>query len=571
MDDCKHLIGKACDLASQLAGKPVEPHKTACDFCTLKCDPPRSINRVTVSIAISSLHQQDAKRQELLNTYGHLLPHADPPQSGDKRLAAVINGHGPGSQLWKLLESLGVKHTNSCSCISRAEQMNAWGVAGCRDHRDEILGWMREGQDQFGWREKLTAATRAVTTGLAFRLNPLDPFPGILDEAIRRAEAAAQQVGSVRKDAEFGRLVGPVAQVRPEKLILKCNLCPGDILTLTAAVESLHRTYPGQYVTDVRTPAKEIWHANPHVTTILDSEPGVRAIDMHYPSINRCNQEAIPFLGGYTEYLAEQLGRPLRLQTNRPHIYMSAQELAEPPCHRRPVLDRKCRRQKRLHLQSLAHRVLPGGRGPHPGQDPLGPDRPAGTQPSPAAGRHVAVGFRPAVAGTDPPGVPRPGRPGAGHVSAASVRGLGETLRVSGRRSGAGHLGPVPLPAHAAHRRPARLLPALFLLASPRRAAGRRRREGQEPVPVPGHRGSCPAVAQVHDHDPSRRSPADPGAILVIPIAICTVARPQPYLYATMTSLLASDWHGGPVHVCVGGPDQLYAGPTSDPVSPSTR
>ena len=47
----------------------------------------------------------------------------------------------------------------------------------------------------------------------------------------------------------------------------------------------------------------------------------------------------------------------------------------------------------------------------------------------------------------------------------------------------------------------------------------------------------------------------------MIPIAVCTVARPQPYLYATMTSLLASDWHGGPVHVCVGGPDQLYARP----------
>lgn len=51
----------------------------------------------------------------------------------------------------------------------------------------------------------------------------------------------------------------------------------------------------------------------------------------------------------------------------------------------------------------------------------------------------------------------------------------------------------------------------------------------------------------------------------MIPIAVCTVARPQPYLYATMTSLLASDWHGGPVHVCVGGPDQLYARPYAGP------
>ncbi len=47
----------------------------------------------------------------------------------------------------------------------------------------------------------------------------------------------------------------------------------------------------------------------------------------------------------------------------------------------------------------------------------------------------------------------------------------------------------------------------------------------------------------------------------MIPIAVCSVARPQPYLYATMTSLLASDWHGGPVHVCVGGPDHAYAKP----------
>jgi hypothetical protein len=51
----------------------------------------------------------------------------------------------------------------------------------------------------------------------------------------------------------------------------------------------------------------------------------------------------------------------------------------------------------------------------------------------------------------------------------------------------------------------------------------------------------------------------------VIPIAVCTVARPKPYLYATMTSLLASDWQGsvGQIHLCVGGPDhalrQLHA------------
>ena len=43
-----------------------------------------------------------------------------------------------------------------------------------------------------------------------------------------------------------------------QKLILRSNLCPGDILTMTAAVESLHLTHPDEYATDVRTPAREI-------------------------------------------------------------------------------------------------------------------------------------------------------------------------------------------------------------------------------------------------------------------------------------------------------------------------
>ena len=55
-----------------------------------------------------------------------------------------------------------------------------------------------------------------------------------------------------------------------QKLILRSNLCPGDILTMTAAVESLHLTYPDQYATDVRTPAREIWTHNPRITAIAD-------------------------------------------------------------------------------------------------------------------------------------------------------------------------------------------------------------------------------------------------------------------------------------------------------------
>ena len=112
----------------------------------------------------------------------------------------------------------------------------------------------------------------------------------------------------------------------PEKLILKSNLCPGDILTLTAAVESLHRTYPGQYLTNVRTTVPEIWQHNPHVTPIAEDEPDVRVLDMHYPSIHRCNQEPVTFIAGYTESLANSIGRPLTCKVNRPYLYLSDDE-----------------------------------------------------------------------------------------------------------------------------------------------------------------------------------------------------------------------------------------------------
>ncbi len=239
--NCPHLTSdQTCRVAAEIAGQPPAPNPEACEYCTRKGTPPQAVNDVTVSLAIYTVRNDPARTKALLAQYGHLL-RGRQGQDGSSRLDRVRNGHGPGSQLWRLLESLGVQHSADCQCLTRAEQMNAWGPAGCREHRDDIIAWMRQGQDRFGWRDKLTAATRAVTTGLAFRLNPLDPFPGIIDEAIRRAERETD----VHKAAEFGRAVGPVAQVRPRKLILKTGLCPGDILTLTAAVESLHRTYPG--------------------------------------------------------------------------------------------------------------------------------------------------------------------------------------------------------------------------------------------------------------------------------------------------------------------------------------
>ncbi len=100
---------------------------------------------------------------------------------------------GPGTELKAILADLGVEPSPSCDCNAKARKMDDWGVAGCKQNRDQIVEWMREGQTRWGWKEKLTAAANAVKIGLAFKLNPLDPFPSLVDEAISRAEEKQAQ------------------------------------------------------------------------------------------------------------------------------------------------------------------------------------------------------------------------------------------------------------------------------------------------------------------------------------------------------------------------------------------
>jgi len=67
--------------------------------------------------------------------------------------------------------------------------MNMLGVEGCRKHREALVKAVRNAYKRTGTVEVLAAAAKAVASGLAFKLNPLDPFGSLVDEAIRRAEA----------------------------------------------------------------------------------------------------------------------------------------------------------------------------------------------------------------------------------------------------------------------------------------------------------------------------------------------------------------------------------------------
>jgi ADP-heptose:LPS heptosyltransferase len=111
-----------------------------------------------------------------------------------------------------------------------------------------------------------------------------------------------------------------------EKLLLRNFQSPGDIVMLTAAVRELHGTYPGRFLTDVRTPCPALWENNPYLTALSEHDPEVQTIECHYPLIHSSNHAPYHFLHGFIEYLNQQLGLCLRPTLFRGDIHLSDEE-----------------------------------------------------------------------------------------------------------------------------------------------------------------------------------------------------------------------------------------------------
>jgi hypothetical protein len=188
---CRQLRDNVCAIASEIAGQPAAANELACRYCTEQAEPRQAVNQVTVSLALKVHPPKSSEWTAIYEQHGQHLRRDTRSETHRQQLAAIMAGTGPGSQLWRLLERLGVQHSPDCGCLSRAKQMNAWGVAGCRAARAEIVGWMEAGKDRYGWATIAKAAGLAVVTGLAFRLSVTDPFGSLVDEAIRLAEVAS--------------------------------------------------------------------------------------------------------------------------------------------------------------------------------------------------------------------------------------------------------------------------------------------------------------------------------------------------------------------------------------------
>jgi len=95
--------------------------------------------------------------------------------------------HGPGTELKKILASLGIHPGPTCVCNSRAAQMDVWGVDGCEDpaNFETITAWLRDGT--WSGLDLASAIARSFFTGIAWEINPLNPFESLVKLCIKRA------------------------------------------------------------------------------------------------------------------------------------------------------------------------------------------------------------------------------------------------------------------------------------------------------------------------------------------------------------------------------------------------
>jgi len=126
------------------------------------------------------------------------------------------------------------------------------------------------------------------------------------------------------KEATRGQL--NTYQGQPRKLILKSTLSPGDIVMLTAAVRDLHLTYPGMFLTDVRTSCPHLWESNPYITPLSAHDPDALAVNCQYPLVNRSNQLPYHFIHAYRMFLNNELGLSIQPHAFKGDIHLRPEE-----------------------------------------------------------------------------------------------------------------------------------------------------------------------------------------------------------------------------------------------------
>jgi len=141
------------------------------------------------------------------NQYGMTVLCKDQALLPENEVVPWPKGYGPGTELKAILSSVGINPSANCSCNARMRTMDDWGIEGCKENFDTIVGWLEEKAAEWGWinaaekaipsspeihkltlAEKLSIGWKSLYSGIAFKVDWTNPYPGLVTESIRRAE-----------------------------------------------------------------------------------------------------------------------------------------------------------------------------------------------------------------------------------------------------------------------------------------------------------------------------------------------------------------------------------------------
>jgi hypothetical protein len=125
-------------------------------------------------------------------------------------------------------------------------------------------------------------------------------------------------------DSAFSHVI--TEMTRPKRYIfhLERSLC--QTVMLTGGVRDLHLSFPGRFITDVRTPFPDLWENNPYLTPLEDDDPEVRHIACEYPLIHQSNHLPYHFIHAFRLFLSEQLEVCIQPHAFKGDIHLSDEE-----------------------------------------------------------------------------------------------------------------------------------------------------------------------------------------------------------------------------------------------------
>jgi ADP-heptose:LPS heptosyltransferase len=249
----------------------------------------------------------------------------------DKSLEALGAGGGVVPQASEDCPHCVEKHMASVAVLM-AEVANGYDhhLSYAQAHYDEAKREGYQGPELTLSKEKATEVTGLIFEYLGI---PIDRarFIGLLNVLGELAPEYEMQE-SLREERMRLQTIDPPSPAPvprkelPPEILIKCNLSPGDILMLTAAVRDLKKAVGNRMKIAVDTSCSQLWENNPHIVKAVDRKKRKVIKASYTDAVRNCNQRPHHFIEGYRQHLEQELDMHIPAKGSTGQVFLSEKE-----------------------------------------------------------------------------------------------------------------------------------------------------------------------------------------------------------------------------------------------------